>query len=134
MGHGFRTDFKSWKRDLISSSSWAYSNKAKMISLTPVRLNTLFLRNRKGLPPGLICEGWLCREHKTVNWLLQCAEMNLALVSSGLKPLKPTFPLRLTRSVYMLTSDETISLFQVSTAFLRGQYTVSTFRSGHCND
>lgn len=66
-----------------------------------------------------------CVQSTKRNWPLQCAEVNLWLGCMVLlKSLKAGIPLRLTLSVYMLRPDETISLFQVSTAVLRGQSTV----------
>lgn len=64
-----------------------------VISLTHGRLNTLFLWHRRGSPAGLTHWAWLCTEHKTGNWSLQCAETNLWLGCTVLlKSLKAGIP------------------------------------------
>lgn len=76
MGHGFRTDLNPG-RETSSLPLLGHSLKQNMISLTHVRFNSVFCRNRKGSSAGLICQWWLYREHETGNWPLQCAEVSL---------------------------------------------------------
>lgn len=80
MGYGFRTDLNPGRE--TSSPLLGHTLMQNMVSLTHLRFNTLFWRNRKGSPAGLICQWWLCREHETglcnvQKWPLQCAEMSL---------------------------------------------------------
>lgn len=93
MGRGFRTAFKSWKRETQSLSLLGHALEQTVISLTHGQLNTLFLWHRRGSPAGLTCWTWLCTEQKTGNWPLQCAETNLWLGCMVLlKSLKAGIP------------------------------------------
>ena len=80
-------------RETQSPSLLGHALEQTVISLTHGWLNTLFLWCRKGSPSGLTCWAWLCTEHKTGNWPLQCAETNLWLGCTVLfKSLKAGIP------------------------------------------